>query len=265
MPNPSIALSSTGQQGSKPAPLNFEIRRLTMHDVRAALVMGFDDFRFSRTDALTIPIIYPAAGLIMAGALIDQNILPFIFPVLSGFALLGPLATLFFASMSRRRERGDEDAPSVFDSPRLITLQRLGFIAVVLFVVWNALAAIIYELTLGSTRTAPGTNFFVRVFTTVPGYEMIVIGCTTGALFAVATLCIGCISFPLALDRDVSTRTAITMSVRAMAHNPRFAITWGTIIVAGLLLGALPGLLGLVVVLPVLGHATWHIYRRMIV
>jgi uncharacterized membrane protein len=253
-----------GQPGAKPAPLEF--RHLTMQDVREALVLGFGDFRACRTDAITIPVIYPAAGLIMAGALVDRNIWPFIFPVLSGFALLGPLATLLFAALSRNRERGgDEEAGSVFNSPRLKTLQNLGGIAVLLFLTWNALAAIIYELTLGSSPAEAGQDFFIRVFTTASGWEMIVIGCITGAIFAVATLAIGCVSFPMALDRDVTTTTAIATSARAMVHNPVFSLTWGCIIVAGLILGALPGLLGLVVVLPVLGHATWHIYRRMIV
>jgi uncharacterized membrane protein len=192
-----------------------------------------------------------------------QGLLPFIFPLLAGFALLGPLTTLWFAALSRQREQGYDNPAIVFRQPRLKAIQRLALMAVFIFLTWNVSAAIIYFLTLGSSNQDAQAGFFTRVFTTPAGWELIVVGCAVGAAFAVLTLAISCISFPLVIDRPVSATRAVIVSIQAMARNPLFVLTWGAVVVAGFLFGALPMLLGLVVVLPVLGHGTWHVYRRM--
>jgi uncharacterized membrane protein len=257
------AIAHPSVPGAQPAP--FEIRKLRLRDLAEALVLGFGDLRHCRTDALTMAVIYPVAGVFVAAAVVEQVFLPFIFPICAGFALLGPLATLWFAALSRQRERGDESAASVFLSPRLGAIQRMSGIAILLFLAWNIVAAVIYGATLGSSTAAPQAPFFVRVFTTGAGWTMIVAGCAAGAVFAVLALAISSISFSLVLDRPVTARQAIATSVRAMMRNPLFVFVWGAVVVAGLIVGAVPFLLGLVIVLPVLGHATWHIYRRMVV
>ena len=94
---------------------------------------------------------------------------------------------------------------------------------------------------------------------------MMIEGCAAGAMFAVLALAIFCISFPLVLDRKVTATQAIAMSIQGMTHNPFFVFCWGAVVVVGLVAGAVPALLGTVIVLPVLGHASWHIYRRMVV
>jgi len=257
-----LAVPSPAHSGPASAP-DLQIRQMTLGDIKNALVLGWDDLRQSRTDVLLIGAIFPIAGVIFAAAFVVQAILPFIFPLLAGFALLGPLATLWFAALSRQRELGEDSVSYVFAEPRIQEIQRLAGTAILIFLSWNLTAAIIYLFTLGSSDEAAQAPFFTRVFTTNAGWELIIVGCAVGALFAVVTLAISVISFPLVIDRPVTAFQAISLSIQAMARNPVFVLAWGAVVAAGLIFGAVTCLLGMCVVLPVLGHATWHVYRRM--
>jgi uncharacterized membrane protein len=93
---------------------------------------------------------------------------------------------------------------------------------------------------------------------------MIVGGVGVGFLFALLVLAISVVSFPLLLDRDVGLYGAVSTSIRAVATNPSPMALWGLIVAGGLAIGMLPAFLGLIVVLPVLGHATWHLYRKVV-
>jgi len=245
-----------------PAP-PLEFHQMSLGDIKDALMKGWDDLRQSRTDALLIGAIFPLAGVIFAAAFVVQAFLPFVFPLLAGSALLGPLATLYFAALSRQREHNDESILTIFQEPRLKEIQRLAGTAIMIFLGWNLSAAVIYLFTLGSSDEAANAPFFVRVFTTNAGWELIILGCAVGAVFAVVTLAISVISFPVVIDRNVTAFQAINISFHAMLRNPLFVLAWGAVVVAGLLFGAVTCLLGMCVVLPVLGHATWHVYRRM--
>jgi uncharacterized membrane protein len=242
-----------------------EIRKMSLGDIKTALAQGYDDLKYCRTDALLMAVIFPVAGVVLAGIVVVQGFLPFVFPLLSGFSLLGPLATLWFAALSRQRERRDDNVFAVFAPPRLRPIERLSAVAVLMFLAWNAVAGLIYYLTLGRSAAEAGAPFFQRVFTTTAGWEMIVFGCLAGAVFALATLAISVISFPLIIDRPVTASQAIAASLHALARNPVFVFGWGAVVAVGLILGSIPCLLGMVIVLPVLGHATWHVYRRMVV
>jgi uncharacterized membrane protein len=251
---------------ASPWPIN--IRRVGLNELMPALKEGFDDLRELRTDQITIAVLFPLAGLAVAGVVADRALLPFLFPAASGFALIGPLATLWYAALSRGRELWGEDAAShplhLFFGPRGRALRILGGVAILLFLLWNAAAGLIYHLTLGTSSEKPNAFFLTRVLTTHAGWEMIVIGCGVGVVFALVTVAVGCVSFPLALDKPVTAMEAIRVSLDAMARNPVFMLGWGAVIVVGLVIGAIPGLLGLAVTLPVLGHATWHVYRRIV-
>ena len=102
------------------------------------------------------------------------------------------------------------------------------------------------------------------MFTTGAGWALIVVGIGVGFLFAVLVLTISVVSFPMLLDRDVGLFTAVATSVLAVVTNPVPMAVWGLIVAGGLVLGSLPALLGLIVVMPVLGHATWHLYRKVV-
>jgi uncharacterized membrane protein len=255
-------MTLTATPATMPAP-SLEFHQMSLSDIKDALMKGWDDLRQSRTDALLIGAIFPLAGVIFAAAFVVQAFLPFVFPLLAGFALLGPLATLYFAALSRQREHDDESILTIFQEPRLKEIQRLAGTAIMIFLGWNLSAAVIYLFTLGSSDEAAGAPFFVRVFTTNAGWELIILGCAVGAVFAVVTLAISVISFPVVIDRNVTAFQAINISFHAMLRNPVFVLAWGAVVVAGLIFGAVTCLLGMCVVLPVLGHATWHVYRRM--
>jgi uncharacterized membrane protein len=247
------------------SPAETSIRKLGAKDIWEVLVLGFQDLRESRTDALSIAVIYPISGVFLASVIVIHAFLPFVFPICAGFALIGPMATLWFAAVSRQRERKEPTALSVFTPSRLISIQHLCVIAIMLFAVWNVTAGIIYGLTLGSSNEAVNAPFFERVFHTQAGWTLIVVGCATGAVFAVLSLSVFFISFPLVLDREVTASQAIAISIKAMLHNPIFVLGWGAVVVAGLVGGAIPALLGIVIALPTLGHASWHLYRRIVV
>ncbi|MBW4024001.1 MAG: DUF2189 domain-containing protein [Proteobacteria bacterium] len=264
-----VAAQIESDRDAAASPWPIEVRHIGLGALMPALKAGFEDLRALRTDQITIAVIYSICGLIVAAVIADRALVPFLFPACAGFALIGPLATLWYAALSRAHEQtGDgksEHAMRVFRGPRMKTLRILGGAAILLFLLWNGAAALIYEWTLGSSSAKPNSFFLVRVFTTGAGWELTIIGCGVGMIFAVIAVAIGCVSFPLAIDKPVTAWEAIQVSMQAMARNPLFMVCWGIVIVAGLLIGAIPGLIGLAVTLPILGHATWHVYRRIVV
>ena len=244
------------------------IRRARLADIGAALRAGIADFQANRTDVLMLALLYPVAGLVSAAAVERQSLLPVIAPLVTGFALIGPLATLWIAELSRRREQTGSaslvDALGVLRSPQRGAIAALGLIQILLLVAWIAAADGIYQATMGAVPPATFGGFLAALFGTATGLTLLLVWIGVGAVFAVVALAIGAVSFPLLLDRPVTLPAAIRISATVLLVNPHVLFAWGGIVVAGLLLGALPALLGLCVVLPVLGHATWHLYRRLV-
>jgi uncharacterized membrane protein len=149
-------------------------------------------------------------------------------------------------------------------APAFGAILALGFVLLAIFLIWLGVAQGIYMATLGPEAPASLGSFVSDVLTTGPGWAMIVMGCGVGFLFAVLVLMISVVSFPLLLDREVGLYAAVATSVRAVVANPGTMAAWGLIVAGGLVLGSLPLLLGLIFVMPVLGHATWHLYRKVV-
>ena len=141
----------------------------------------------------------------------------------------------------------------------------LGLALLAIFLLWLFTADLIYQATLGPKPPVSITAFIRDVLTTRAGLVMIVAGVGVGFLFALLVLTISVVSFPLLLDRDVGLATAVWTSIRAVAQNPGPMAVWGLIVAGSLVIGSVPAFLGLIVVMPVLGHATWHLYRRVVV
>jgi uncharacterized membrane protein len=244
------------------------ICHIGLADISDALAKGLDDFAALRIDVALICVIYPVVGLLLARLAFGYEMLPLLFPLASGFALVGPFAAVMLYEMSRRRERGASvtwaDGFSLVYSPALGAILALGLLLVALFLLWLAAAWAVYALTLGPEPPASIASFAEDVLTTRRGWALIVIGVGVGFLFAVLSMSVSVVSFPLLIDRNMRLTTAVSTSVRAVVANPVGMAYWGLVVAGGLVLGSLPVFLGLIVIVPVLGHATWHLYRKLV-
>lgn len=244
------------------------IRDVRLRDLGDALYRGWEDFKAVPSHALLLCVIYPVLGVALFRLVIGYSVLPLLFPLAAGFALIGPFAALGLYELSRRCERGEEasawHAFSVLSAPSFGAMLGLGTLLLTLFVIWVAAANAIYVGLFGYAPAAGIPDFASRIFTTREGLLLIVVGCGVGFLFALVALCISVVSFPMMLDHHATVAAAIYTSLRVVAKNPVSMAAWGLIVAALLVIGSVPLFLGLTVVLPVLGHATWHLYRKAV-
>lgn len=249
-------------------PSEILIRKIGVSDLWLALKEGYDDFNAKPTHVVFLCIIYPLFAVLLTLFLTRQNLLYLAYPMVSGFTLLGPVVAVGLFEMSRRRERGlDVTWSSAFDfvhSSSFAPILALSVVMTLLYVGWLYMAHLIYFGLFGENPPESVSDFVTQVLTTRRGGALIFYGTLVGFLFAVAALSISVVAFPLALDRPVSAVTAIRTSIRAVTFNPSMMAVWGLIVVALLAAGAVLFLIGLAVVLPVLGHATWHLYRKLV-
>ena len=246
----------------------FVIRKIGLPDLNEALRLGWEDFKAVPSHAIVLCVIYPVLGLVLFRMVLGYSVLPLLFPLAAGFTLIGPFAALGLYELSRRRERGEEaaawDALHVLRAPSFGAMVELGILLLVLFVTWIAAADAIYIATFGHAPAASIPDFATRILMTPEGWSLIIVGCGVGFLFAVVALCVSVVSFPLMLDRHATAIDAIRTSLQAVRKNPIAMAAWGLIVAVLLVIGSLPFFVGLAIVLPVLGHATWHLYRKVV-
>lgn len=244
------------------------VRKVSLSDIGDCLRKGLDDFRTMPTHVVFLALIYPIAGMLLVGATFEQGLIPYAYPLAAGFALIGPVAALWMYELSRRRELGLDTswrhAFDVFHSPSLPAIIGLAALLLIVFAVWMACAEAIYTAHFGYRRESSIYDFARLLLTTPEGRSMIVIGNGVGLLFAIVVGTISVISFPMLLDRNVGFAGAILTSIRVVARNPLVMAVWGLIVAVSLAAGMALFLVGLAVVMPVLGHATWHLYRKAV-
>ncbi|WP_119300963.1 DUF2189 domain-containing protein [Dongia deserti] len=250
------------------------VSRISVGDLKEVLAKGFDDFMAYRTDIIFLIVVYPIISLLVIAASFRYELIPLVFPIVSGSAILGPFVGVFLYEMSRRRELNFErhhadshswaNALSVIRSRNLGAIMILGGMLVAMYLLWLACAWFIYRAITGPTLAETVGRFIHDLFLTEAGWWLIGIGCGVGFLFAVVALVTTVVAFPILLDRDVGLGTAVQTSVRAALTNPVPIAAWGLVVAGGLIVGAIPLFIGLVVVMPVLCHATWHLYRKLV-
>ncbi len=246
----------------------FEVRTIGVNDVRDALRQGWADFLDKRGDLVFVGIIYPVIGMAAAIAAFGGSLFPFLFPVAAGLGLLGPVAASGFYELARRREEGLEAGWTHFldvaRRPAFESLAAVASLLLVIFASWIATAAFLYLALFGDAATSAGA-FLGRLFTTSEGWALIVLGNLAGFVFSVLALMVSVVSMPMLVDKDVDARTALRTSMRAVMANKAVMLRWGVTVAALLVIGSVPFFVGLAVVLPVLGYATWHLYTRIVV
>ncbi|MGF1502585.1 MAG: DUF2189 domain-containing protein [Paracoccaceae bacterium] len=246
----------------------YGVNRIGVADLRAALAAGWDDFLAKPTHHLVLFLLYPIVGAVLSFAAFDYNLMPLVFPLIAGFAILAPVTAVGLYELSRRREAGLTidffDMFAVFRSPSLPGILLVAVMLTLLFVVWVTTAQQIVYLTIGRETPAGIGAFIEQVTTTEGGWVMLLLGNAIGGVFAIVGAAIAVFSLPLLVDGERSGFAAIWTSLRAVGRNPLVFVAWGIVVAVTLAVSMVPLFVGLLVTLPWLGHATWHLYRRTI-
>ncbi len=254
--------------GPSRSPKTIAVQRIMSSDVSHSLKRGWDDFLAVPSHLPFLCVIYPMVCLFLFTGTFHHPILPLAFSVIAGLALVAPLAAAGLFELSRRRETGLDHfwghALHVVRSPSLGTIVVIGFLLMAICLTWLWLAKAVYVASFGSETPASIGHLVDNLFKTSAGWRLIMIGSVGGYAFTALVLTITTFSLPLLIDRDVGVAVALLASIRVMAANPAIVARWGLIVTALLVVGAIPFFLCLSVVIPVLVHASWHLYRRAI-
>lgn len=244
------------------------VQSITLSDLMVALRRGAGDFWAKPSHYVLLMLIYPIIGIVLTVWMNGFYTWPLLYPLVGGFALIGPVAALPLYEISRRREKGEEpswrDAMNVVHSPAIGSILAVGAMLFVLFTLWLTSAQALYESLFGSAPPQTFQGLFAQIFAEPGGMTLAIVGTAIGACFALVVLCTSVVAFPLLLDRDVGAYVAVETSFRAVMHNLVPMLAWGVIVGASVFVGALTLFVGLAVILPILGHATWHLYRRTV-
>ena len=253
---------------AEPAAPEIPVRTLSSRDLNLSLREGWNDFLSMRGDLLFLGLLYPLIGIVTAVVTSGYNLPQLFFPIAAGISLLGPIVAVGFYELARRREAGlTSNWLHFFDVLKRPSADRLGAVAallILIFAFWVAVAEGLYVALWGMTPPDSIGAFLSRLFTTPEGWALIVVGNLIGAGFAVLVLAISFVSLPMLVDCNVEAGTAVDTSIRAFRANIGMMIRWGLTIAVLLVLGSIPLFIGLAVVLPWLGYATWHLYTHVV-
>ncbi|MBE2276235.1 MAG: DUF2189 domain-containing protein [Rhodobacteraceae bacterium] len=244
-----------------------ETLQLDMSDLRYALSHGWADFRRAPIYGLLFASFYVIGGWLIVWAVSTEGQIWWTLPAAAGFPILGPFIACGLYEVSRRLELGLPlsmgEVFGVIFRQKDRQIPSMAAMTVVYFLFWNFLAHMIFALFLGNAvMTNVSTTF--EVFLTPAGLSFLAFGTAVGAVFAALFYALTVVSLPMLLDREVDYVTAMLTSFALVRENPAIMLGWGALIAVCLFLAMLPGFLGLFVVLPVFGHASWHLYRRAI-
>lgn len=243
------------------------VRRIAVADVAEALGQGLRDFQALPRFGLAFGALYALGGIVIVVSVVRLGMSYLAYPVAAGFALIGPFVAAGLYEVSRQREAGQ--TPTFRGLWAAIRSRGeigwMAFVTLFIFVIWMYQVRLLMALFFGLNASFSTLNQFITVvLTTNEGLMFLAAGNVIGAALSLVLFSLTVVSFPLLLDREVDFVTAMITSVRAVVTSPVPMIGWAAVIVALLIISALPLFLGLLVTLPVLGHTTWHLYRRIV-
>jgi uncharacterized membrane protein len=247
-----------------PAP---EISLLEASDLRASLAAGWQDFCRAPILGAVFSLVYVLGGWLILWAMTTKGQVWWTLPASAGFPILGPFIACGFYEISRRLEAGEplvaRDIFGVIFRQKDRQIPAMAAVIVVYFLFWNFLSHMIFALFLGKA-TMTNVSSSLAVFLTPEGLTMLAFGTAVGAVFATLLFSLTVVSLPMLMDREVDFVTAMLTSFALVRENPAVMLGWGLLIATCLFVAMLPGFLGLFLVLPLFGHASWHLYRRAI-
>jgi uncharacterized membrane protein len=221
-----------------------------------------------RGDIVLAGIIYTIVGVAAVVVTANEPLIPFLFPIVAGVGLLGPVAAVGFYEVARRRELGESSSWShFFDFVKRPSADDIGTVAGLLlfiFAMWLLAAAALYGMLFGWETPTSIVAFFTGILTSARGWALIIGGGAVGAIFGWIVLATSVVSLPMLVDCDISASQAVSTSWRAANANRGEMVRWGVTVVALLILGSIPLFVGLAFVLPWLGYSTWHLYTRLV-
>lgn len=242
------------------------IHSMTFGDLAAALKAGLRDFLRAPLFGLVIGGVFALIGAVIVASLTIWQLPWLIYPFAIGFPLVGPFAAVGLYEVSRRLAAGER--PSWGDVFAVIWAQRrrevswMAFVMLFVFWIWMYQVRLLIALFLGLVSFASFEQFLTVIFTTQDGLIFLAVGHIVGAVLALVLFSITVISIPMLLEREVDMVTAMITSIKTVFQSPVVMLGWGVFVTLCVLAASLPFFLGLLVVLPVFGHATWHLYRR---
>ncbi|MEP9352213.1 DUF2189 domain-containing protein [Xanthobacter sp. KR7-65] len=250
------------------APTMPVVRAVTFADIKAALLAGLSDFARAPAFGLAFGGLYAAGGILILACVFFFDLGYLAYPLFAGSVLVGPFVAAGLYDVSRELEAGRRPTwqgvlGTIFDQ-RKRELSWMAFVTIFAFIIWMYQVRLLLALFLGFASFASLQDFLRVLFTTSDGLGFLAVGHVVGAALALGLFSITVVSFPLLMDRDLDVVTAMITSVQAVLTSPGPMLIWGVTVVGLIFIGTAPAFLGLIFVLPVLGHATWHVYRRAV-
>jgi len=247
-----------------PAP---RIRRVELERPWAWLAAGWQDLLSAPAISLTYGVVFAVVGWALTFGLWWLDVVYLILPLSAGFLIVGPILAVGLYEVSRRRQLGERtmlgDALRAF-LRNGTQIAFMGVTLLLLFFAWVRLAVMIFFLFFGLEPPSP-QDFIGQVFFSAQSLPFLIVGTTVGALLAALAFGISAVSIPLLLDRrQAHVVTAIAASFRSVLENPATMAFWAVLIVVFMAAGLVTFYIGLIVTLPLIGHASWHAYRDLV-
>ena len=246
-----------------------QVNTLTFDDLNICLRKGISDFRKAPLFGLFFGAVFAFGGIFVIQSMFVWGKVWMIYPVIIGFPLIGPFAAVGLYEVSRRLESG---LPLSWNAILLVVWQQTGrelkwmaFVMLFIFWMWMYQVRLLLALILGNLSFPSWEKFFQVITTTTEGWTFIVIGHVVGAFLSLLLFSVTVVSVPLLLDREEDFITAIITSIKTVFGSPFVMLSWGLFVSLTVIISFIPAFLGLLIVLPVLGHTTWHIYKKAVV